>query len=857
MKSLHCQNRLLSFVLVGITLLFLSTPCFSKSSSQKIREATYLFEMKGEYDEATKLLEEVSRTGNKQEQAEADFLLGKIQELYNKKEGASFYYLQNLLHTKIPAQAYWDAERLARITPEPEILVKNTLALPAPLKQVFFGDSVQILLANHILFNPESKKQTQIPEDIPYTAPILHISESGIWWKQDNVLNFTPLHPIYPFQSISIQNELGAFLPLSPHLVAYLDGEQLILRSGNNERFKTQAKYRDCSIQEEKFKKETLLLNCPDNALHILSKDNGNEIATISMLDPISKIHQDSSGLLLFSGDGLWFFAHEKTSVPQWRINSLAIEHIVSFGRFFAVLETSGHIILLDKHNGANILRTKTLATSIIPLHTGMLGFLSRDGEILATDTLLRPLWNFHLGESFIYTPWIQNGLLYYPISTDSIKILNALHYGKKPLLSQSFSTKANWFAKQNDWENALSFSDSALTLEPGNLDANFLKALHLEKSEASLEEKEKAWAKTISITARGSSQRNKILAHYAKIIGAEFIEPLPISQQTIYPQFFSHKKTLFSIDAASRQLIALNAKKGTLRWTQDIGKIESAPVTAHHENWLALGSGFSLKIINLEKPTETKTIDLPGKIFHTSFSSKYLLISTWNGFLVKILLPSFQQAWVRKISTQPIFCLSHKNQIIATTTAGDLSILQESSGLPLEKNISLQAQITNVVAGDSAVAFISSDLRVLLYTAPSAPILTLSLGQEILSAAFIRHPEQGPSLLLSLSNQELRLYSLPKGNIIWKFKGTHSVFGKFALHKNSVWIDQKKQIVELSLKTGKPLRKFSVAGEANSPFLVDNMLFCATPQQLLLGFNLDKTESRNSEENAKSLNIK
>ena len=156
MKSLHCQNRLLSFVLVGITLLFLSTPCFSKSSSQKIREATYLFEMKGEYDEATKLLEEVSRTGNKQEQAEADFLLGKIQELYNKKEGASFYYLQNLLHTKIPAQAYWDAERLARITPEPEILVKNTLALPAPLKQVFFGDSVQILLANHILFNLES-----------------------------------------------------------------------------------------------------------------------------------------------------------------------------------------------------------------------------------------------------------------------------------------------------------------------------------------------------------------------------------------------------------------------------------------------------------------------------------------------------------------------------------------------------------------------------------------------------------------------------------------------------------------------------------------------------------------------------
>lgn len=841
MKAFRLKNQFFKLALASLVLLFLSLPSFASNYSLKLNEAIYLFEMKGEYEEAQKILSEISQKGNAKERSEADFLLGKIKDIFGKKSNASFYYEQNLLYTKNAAQAYWEAERIALLNPAPENIIKKNLILPSPLKQVFFGDSVLILLDNHILYNTHSNTKTPIPTEIPEKAAILDISEIGIWWKLNNSLNFTPLQPIYPFQSIPLQKNLGDFLHISPHVIAYLDGEHLILRNGNTQRFKSNPKYQDCSIQEETFKKETLLLNCPDNALHVISKDNGQEISIISMLDAISKIHLDSSGILLFSGDGLWFFSPENYTTPQWRINSLSVEDIESLGAYFAILETSGHIVLLNKHSGEILLRKKTFANAVLPLHSGLLGLLSRDGNIQATDTLLRPLWNYNLGSSPIMTPWVQEGELFYPVSPDSIKILNILHYGKKPILSQTLAQKASYAVQKEDWEKALPLIDSALFLEPGNLEASFLKAIYLEKEKAPNAEKEKAWAHTIKLTAKGYTQTDKIFSHYAKIIGADFITPLPISQQTIYPQFFSHKKNLYSIDAASRQLIALNSNNGSLRFTQNVGKIESAPVTAHHKNWLVLGSGFNINVINLNQPSANKTFDLPGKIFHTSITSDYILVSTWNGFLVKITLPNFKQAWVRKISTEPIFSITHKENLLAITNNGEISLLQKNSGLPLNKRISLQAQITNIVPGDSAIAFISSDLRVLLFTNPEAPILTLSPEKEILSAAFVNHPEQGPSILLSLNNKELRLYSLPKGNILWRYRGAHSVFGKFALHNNSIWIDDKNHITEISLLNGKLLQKLPIAGDAGSPFIVDNMLFCATPQQLLFGFKLNK----------------
>lgn len=840
------MNLKMFFKAMSLALLIITISVqvsYAENYSIQLKKAAYLFEMKGEANEALKILEDISRNGNEKERNEADFLIGKINDISGQINNASFFYKQNLLQTNLAAQAFWDAERLAKLNPEAEKMIYENLNLPANAKHFFNDDSVLILLTNNKIYNPNSKKQINLPADVSLSAKILHISDLGVWWQESNTLTYSPYQSIFPVLSIPIQTTLSEFLYLSPHSISYIDGEELVLLSGKNERFRSEKKYKDCSLHKSLYNQEILWLNCPDNALHMISKENGEELGTISMLDPITIFFQDKNGILLSSGDAIWFFSNNNLNVPQWRINSHIIEQVTTLNSNFVILEPSGNTLLIKKQNGEIISQKQTSANSLISLHTGSIALLSRNGELQALDTLLESTWNFHLGVSALAEPWVQNGILYYPHTLNSIKVLNALHYGKKSIQSQKMIQIASIWVQQDNWEKAISIIDSALTIEPGNLDGLFLKALYLEKTNAPLPEKEKAWAKAINLSTKNSLPKNKIFNHYAKIIGADYITSLPISQQTLYPQFFSFRNSLFTIDAASKNLIALNSKNGNLRWTHSIGKMESAPVSAHHNRWFALGSGFSLNILNIENLSQQKTMDLPGKIFNIYFTSDALFVSTWNGFLVKILLPNFQQAWSRKIGVEPTFTILHKKHLVSVTTNGDIQLLQNSSGLPINKKISLQAQIASLTTSDSCIAFITTDSRILLYTDFDAPLLTLSPGQDILNAEFIKHKKAGAAILLSLNNKELRLYSLPKGDIIWQHKGGNSVFGKFALHKNSLWIDKKNYLLEISLETGKTIKRLSIAGDAGSPFIADNMLFCPTNQQLLFGFNLDKQQ--------------
>ena len=43
----------------------------------------------------------------------------------------------------------------------------------------------------------------------------------------------------------------------------------------------------------------------------------------------------------------------------------------------------------------------------------GSLGLYSKDGRVTAVDTLLRPLWSFHLGIALQNRPFKKNDLLF------------------------------------------------------------------------------------------------------------------------------------------------------------------------------------------------------------------------------------------------------------------------------------------------------------------------------------------------------------------------------------------------------------------------------------------------------------
>ena len=60
--------------------------------SSQLQEAIYLFEMKGEVDEAIRLLEKISRQGDSDDKETAFFYLGKIYDLANNKAQANHFY---------------------------------------------------------------------------------------------------------------------------------------------------------------------------------------------------------------------------------------------------------------------------------------------------------------------------------------------------------------------------------------------------------------------------------------------------------------------------------------------------------------------------------------------------------------------------------------------------------------------------------------------------------------------------------------------------------------------------------------------------------------------------------------------
>lgn len=828
-----------SFVLL---LALLAAQVFGGERAVDISEAAYLFELKGEAAEAKKILESVSKAGEQDDRAAADFLLAKIQDLEGNDQTATFFYRQSQLETEIPAQAFWAAERIAMLERSPEKLLQTSIALPSPIQRVLEGDAPRILLGDKSVYEPAEVRSLKLPADVPETAHLICLTATGVWWRQGKELHFSPMRPIFSLFTYGIQKRIVDFSAISPYLFAFIDGEELVVLDGSSERFRTQPRYRDCSFLKSQDLDAPIVLNCPDNALHFVSREDGSEFGVISMLDPITNVHMDRGGLLVLSGDVLWFFSQGNLAAAQWRMSGFSVGSIVSFGRYYAILEASGMVSLISKHTGEIRRQLKTNAASMMPLATGMLGLISRSGAIFATDTLLKPLWTYHLDAVPVVAPWVSEGKLYYAYSPDTIKVLNALYYGNfsglSPLLSQQLAYDATKAFYYGDLELAAALADSSLGYEPGNSVARYVRARYLEELKAPVKEKEHAWAEAVRVSVDGFSNHQKeILDHYAGIIGARFVRHASMSPNTVYPTFFAYKRSLISLDPASRKLVCLNAETGALTWEQDVGRMESAPVTAHRNNLLALGSGFSLKIFNLDNPTAVKSMEMAGKIFQIAFSNDAIYVSMWNGFLAKILLSDLRQAWFRKIGANPFFAIPRGGDVTVVSLDGSVQQVLGVSGQFKGDEFKLQAEVSMFAEADSLLAFVTNDNRIMLYASPEVPVVTISLGGRVLSAEIVG--ERRDKLLVSLANNEIRLYSVPAGEVVWRYRGKGSVFGKFAVKGDTVWIDQKDEIVGISMETGKIVARYPVSGGAGTPFISQNSLYSVSSQGLIYAFDL------------------
>lgn len=813
---------------------------FASSMEALIQEAIYLFEMKGENAEAIRILEKVAQDGDTEDKEQAYFYLGKIQELAGNKTSSNFYYKQSLSRTTEPAKAYWLSEREAATSYQPENLQKPFIQLKSSLFSVYGSNPAFLKFRDGSIQKIEDNKLVKLPIELPSNVNILYINNKGVWYQSEakDSLHLQSIYSGKILRSYAISS-IKDFHENGEEAIAITENS-LHIFNRKNISIQIPEKYNHCQISGFFKPTNEYILNCSDNALHFLSSDDGTESKVIAQFDIIQKILIDKQQVFLTSVNYLYSYLPKHSNVPIWKVPVNNVESIQSFGNNIVLLEASGKVQLIDKATGFTKAVIRSDASAMHPLAQGTLGLFTNEGSITTVDTLLRPIWNFNFTKPITIPPIRTNGNIYLYFGDNRLRAIAPDYYGKKELLSNALVKHVAQSIEDEQWEDLPAQLDSLFDAEPGNAEGWFFKALYLEKTNKTDREKQKAWSEAVRLSASNPQTTQYILNRYGKAIGAKFVSLLPISPKTVYPQFFSNKKNLFTIDPAANKLLCINIDNGELRWSRSVGKLDESPSIANNENTLAIASGYALSIFDLTRETAPTIVQLPGKAFETQVTDSFIYVSTWNGFLLKISGNDNKLVWSRKIFSVPFLMAKNGNQIHLSNLEGELVGLDDESGQVLEgTSKKILGSVTHIVSSDSILAVATNSNKLHLFNLKhneknSTQIL---LESSVTSLSLITHKNE-QKFIIGLADQSILLYST-SGAPLWKFQGRNSIFTKPYVKDDEAWIDQRNEVIAISLSDGKIVRKFSTPGGAGTPFVTGKILFSASPKRLLYGFSL------------------
>ena len=837
-ESALCKTWILTILAIG---MLLSSQTFANKMASQLQEAIYLFEMKGEVGEAIRLLEKISRQGDNDDKESAFFYLGKIYDIANNKAQANHFYTRSQAMNKTTSKAYWLAERDAATSFSPERLLQKTISLKSPIRKFFDGKNANILFENGHIAKIENGKLIEISSKLEEGDILLQINADGMWYQNASrdTLFYKP--HLSPKQKLAYSiRDVSQFAAGSNDAIAMTDRELYIL-DYKGSFIKGKNNYTTCRIHPEKFGSDYFILNCPDNALHLISTSSATEVSTIALYDIIQKTFVYKDYIYLISGNALFCYSLQDHKTPLWKVNVGNIESIQSFENSIVTLEASGKITLYDRFNGNILSSIRVNASNIYPLAQGTLGLFSNEGSLITVDTLLRPLWRFNFAKAPMTAPVGKPRFIYIPFSDKKIYAIDAHYYGQRPLYSSKLAANAMFQAKQGLWDDKIqSILDSIFKNEPGNAEAHFLKALKLEHQNASEKERQKAWAEAVRLSIGNPQIMGTILSHFSKVIGATFATPLNISPKTMYPQFLGSKKNLYTVDPATEQLICINAETGEQRWSKDIGKIGNAPVLQSDESAIVISTGYQMSIYDMNKDLFCKPIQLPGKAFSFAMTPDYIYTSTWNGFLLKISRASNSVIWSRKVYAMPFHIVKMNRFLQLCNLDGELVRLNDDTGTAVENSSNrVQVNITSMEGLDSTLVLVSSTNKLFLQNTKKKDFSPTQVLMEypIISMQVIRD-QTDDKIIISLADQSILLYS-NIGTPLWKYQGKKSIFSKPFIHDGKAWIDQGNEIIALSLKDGKVVKTFNTPGGAGTPFILNQTVFSASPKRVLYGFPL------------------
>lgn len=835
----HSFSKTWIVAFLALCTVFSAQALASKMASQ-LQEAIYLFEMKGEVDDAIRLLEKVSRQGDDDDKESAFFYLGKIYDMASNKAQANHFYARSQAITQTTSKAYWLAERDAATSFSPERLLKKTIPLRSPIRKFFDGKNANILYENGHVAKLEGGLVIETSSRLKEDNILLHIDSDGMWFHNSTRDTLFFKSHTSPKQELSFNiKEISQFTAVNNHAIAMTDRDIYVLdRKG--ESIRGNNTFSSCQLQKDMLGNEFFIVNCPDNALHFISTTSATESFVIAQYDIIQQTFVFNDLIYLISGNTLFCYAPKNPKTPLWKANIGNIESIQSFENHIVTLEASGKVTLYDRLNGAILSSIRVNASSLYPLAQGTLGLFSNEGAVIAVDTLLRPLWNFNFAKAPMTRPVGKSKYIYIPFDDRKVYAIDAHYYGQRPLYSSKLASKAVLKARQEDWDNISPVIDSVIKIEPGNAEAHFLKVLYLEQKNAPEKERQKTWAEAVRLSIGNPQIANTVLSNYSKAIGASFVSPLNISPKTTYPQFLGAKKNLYTIDPATEQLICINAENGEQRWSKYIGKIGNAPVIESDENAIFISSGYQMNLYDINKDTFNKPLQLPGKVFNFTLTNDFIYVSTWNGFLLKIARSNYNVIWSRKVFSMPFHVVKFPRYLQLCNLDGELLRLNDDTGFSIDKFINkVQVNITSMEGLDSTLVLVSSTNKMFLQNTKRKEFSPTQVLMEypIVSVQVFRDQNDN-KIILSLADQSILLYS-NIGTPLWKYQGKKSIFSKPFIYDGLAWIDQGNEIIALSLKDGKVVKTFNTPGGAGTPFILNHTLFCASPKRVLYGFPL------------------
>ena len=823
-----------------LAVLFIcSANAVAEKMNAQIQEAIYDFEMKGETAEAVRLLEKISREGDKEDRENAFFYLGKIKEISNSKNSANFYYQQSLNSTRDIDKAYWLSEREASTSTINDALISNKFALKSPIEKIFNNETTYLLLRNGIIKKVLADSIVDVRSDIPVKSNILKIDDFGIWYQtaeQDSIF-FRPHNTKVPSKSYPVV-ATSEFFSKGDYAVAQ-NGSTLTLLNKKGVIAQIKETYNGCHVEDYYEPTRHYILNCNDNALHFVSGIDGVEAYTISQFDAVRKVLLDGNDVFLLSGNTLFSYRPKVSTNPLWKTAFSNAEEILSFNGNIVVLEASGRITLVDRETGLAKNSVRSDASSVYPLALGTLGLFSNEGDLIVVDTLLHPLWHFNFARPITAPPIHTENSIILVFEDAHLMSISAHYYGKKALLSDVLTVKAATMAEAGVWGEIAPLLDSLLKLEPGNAEAWLYRALLLEATGGSEKDRQKAWTEAVRLSVSTSHSSNVILNRYSKAIGAKFVSLLAVSPKTKYPQFFGHKKNIYTVDPAAERLICINAENGETRFMRNLPKMTDSPVMNSEENTLAIASGFALYIYDLDRDVAPQTLQLPGQAYSIKQTQNAIYIATWNGFLLKVTRSENRLAWSRKIYSSPFIFTPQESNIYAASLEGELKYIAEYSGQAGNFNPRLPGSVSHIAKADSSIALATDNNRIFLYSANdiSKDPVQILMESPVVSLQVARDHESH-NLLVGLADQSFLLYS-SAGTPLWKYQGKNSIFGTPYIDGNYAWIDQGSEVIAISLKDGSVAHRFNTPGGAGTPFVMNKTLFSASSKRLLYGFSL------------------